>query len=153
MENGPVEWINGRAYQQSTKTWKGISPIMKKYVLGITLVSRQDDTDNADTTGRHPEVWMILKLFQEGKCPLLVFFFLTQVVLFGEKKVFKLFPWTIRRSFFNKNWMSFLFFIFIFSSRCWSLIICLPDIKSHSFPSESPAKLHQIFFQITKAKR
>lgn len=47
---------NGQAYQQSTKTWKGISPIMKKYVLGITLVSRQDDTDNTDTTGRHPEV-------------------------------------------------------------------------------------------------
>lgn len=88
-----------------------------------------------------------------GKVSTVVFFFLTQVVLFGEKKVFKLFPWTIRRSFVNKNWMSFLFFIFIFSSRCWSLIICLPDIKSHSFPSESPAKLRQIFFQITKAKR
>lgn len=38
--------------------WKGISHITKKYALGITLVSRQDDTENTDAIGRHPEVRM-----------------------------------------------------------------------------------------------
>lgn len=45
---------------------------MKKYALGITLVSRQDDTENTDAIGRHPEVRMTETFRRES---VLFFFF------------------------------------------------------------------------------
>lgn len=153
MENGPVEWIMVKPINSLQRLGKASVLLWKNMYWALLLcqdkMTQTTQTQQADTQ-KYEWFW---NSFRRESVHCWFFFFLTQVVLFGEKKVFKLFPWTIRRSFVNKNWMSFLFFIFIFSSRCWSLIICLPDIKSHSFPSESPAKLHQIFLQITKAKR